>query len=56
MIKYRLKKEMHISDNQFDFMPRRPTMEVIYFLWNLMEKYRSKERLIYGIHWLKKSL
>ena len=44
MIEHRLRKETHISKNQFSFMSRRSTMEVIYLLWNLMKKYRSRER------------
>ena len=49
VIERRLRKEMHISKNQFGFMPGRSTTEVIYVLRNLMEKYRSRERDLHMI-------
>ena len=39
MIEYKLRKETHISDNQFGFMFGRSIMEVIYLLLGLMERY-----------------
>ena len=32
MIEYRLRRKMHISENQFSFMFRKLTMEAIYLL------------------------
>ena len=39
VIEQRLRRETTISDNQFDFMPGRSTMEAIYLLRRLMERY-----------------
>ena len=50
-----IKERDHISENQFGFMSRRSTIKVIYLSWDLLERYQSKERLTYGIHWLKKT-
>ena len=33
-----------MSNNQFGFMPRRSTMEAIYLLRRLMERYRKKKK------------
>ena len=44
VIEHKLRKKTQISENQFDFMPRRSTTKAIYLVQNLMEKYRSKER------------
>ena len=49
VIKHRLRKETHISKNQFDFMPGRSTTEAIYLVRNLMEKYWSRERDLYMV-------
>ena len=45
----RLRKERHISKNQFGFMPGRSNTEAIYLLRSLMEKYRSKERDVHMV-------
>jgi len=37
MIPWRLKRETHITDNQF--MHERSTMETIYLLWCVMKRY-----------------
>ena len=50
VIEHRLRKETHVSENQFGFMSGRLTTKVIYLVRSLMEKYRSKERLTYGFH------
>ena len=52
---YKLRKKTHISKNQFDFIPRRSTMDAIYFLWGLMKRYKSKERFAYdnSLSWKK---
>ena len=39
VIERKLRKETHISENQFGFIPARSTIESIYLLQNLMEKY-----------------
>jgi len=40
VIERRLRKETHVTDNQFGFMPERLTMEAIYLLRRDMERYR----------------
>jgi len=44
VIEQRLRKETHVTDNQFDFMPGRPTMEAIYLLRRVMERYRTDKK------------
>ena len=44
VIEHRLRKETHVSENQFGFMPGRSTIEAIYLIRSLMEKYRSREK------------
>ena len=43
VIEHRLRKETYISEDQFGFMSRRLTTDVIYFVWSLMGKYQSKQ-------------
>ena len=44
VVEHRLRRETRVSDNQFGFMPRRSTIEAIFLLWRLMEKYREKKK------------
>src|SRR5215470_4611566 len=44
VIEHRLRRETHVSENQFGFMPGRSTMEAIYLIRGLIEKYRSREK------------
>nr|CCH50954.1 T1.2 [Malus x robusta] len=41
VIEHRLRQKTRVSDNQFKFMPGCSTMEAIYLLRKLMEKYRD---------------
>ena len=41
---WRLKQETHIMENQFGFMPRSFTIEAIYLLQRLMERYHRDQR------------
>ena len=47
VIEQRLRHETTISENQFDFMPRRLIMEAIYLLRRLMKRYRDKKKDIH---------
>ena len=49
VIEHKPRKETYILENQFDFMSGRSIIEAIYLVWNLMEKYRSKERNLHMI-------
>ena len=44
VIERRLRKETHVTDNQFGFMPGRSTMEAIYLLRRVMERYRTDKK------------
>jgi len=44
VIERKLRKETHITDNQFSFMPGRLTMEAIYLLWSVMERYQTDKK------------
>ena len=44
VIERSLRKETHVTDNQFGFMPRRSAMEVIYLLRRVMERYRTDKK------------
>ena len=44
IIENRIRAEILVSNNQFGFMPRRSTMEAIYLLRRLMERYRKKKK------------
>ena len=44
VIEHRLRQETRVSDNQFGFMPGRSTMEAIYLLRRLMERYRDRKK------------
>ena len=43
VIKSRLRKDITVSKNQFDFMPGRSTREAIYLLRRLMGLYRDRK-------------
>jgi Reverse transcriptase (RNA-dependent DNA polymerase) len=45
VIEHHLKKLTTISKNQFGFMPRRSTMEAIFLIRQLMERYREQKDL-----------
>ncbi|KAK9113999.1 hypothetical protein Syun_020796 [Stephania yunnanensis] len=44
IIDNRLRRETTISENQFDFMPGRSSMEAIFLVRRLLEKYREKKK------------
>ncbi|KAM2624013.1 hypothetical protein TB1_031028 [Malus domestica] len=44
VIEHRLRQETRVLDNQFGFMPGRSTMEAIYLLRRLMERYRDGKK------------
>ncbi|KAM2221020.1 hypothetical protein ACFX1S_020148 [Malus domestica] len=44
VIEHRLRQETRVSENQFGFMPGRSTMEAIYLLRRLMERYRDGKK------------
>ena len=51
VIENRIRAENLVSNNQFGFMPRKSTMEAIYLLRRLMERYREKKkRPSYGFY------
>jgi hypothetical protein len=41
IIEHRLRKVTNVTENQFDFMPGRSTMETIFLIMQLMERYRE---------------
>jgi len=43
VIERRLRKNISISENQFDFIPGKSTTEAIYLLRRLMELYRDRK-------------
>ncbi|KAM1682632.1 hypothetical protein EV1_033564 [Malus domestica] len=44
VIEHRLRQETQVSDNQFGFMPGSSTMEAIYLLRRLMERYKDGKK------------
>ncbi|GJS24789.1 hypothetical protein Tco_0453421 [Tanacetum coccineum] len=44
VIERRLRRETSVSENQFDFMPERSSVEAIHLIRSLMEKYRERQR------------
>ena len=47
--KQRLRQKAHITKNQFGFTPGRFTIEVIYLLQRLMERYRMNQRVLHVV-------
>jgi Reverse transcriptase (RNA-dependent DNA polymerase) len=45
VIEYRLRKMTTVSKNQFGFMPEKSTMEAIFLIRQLMERYREQKDL-----------
>jgi len=43
VIERRLRKDVSISENQFSFMPGRPTIKAIYLLRKLIGLYRDRK-------------
>ena len=44
IIEGRLREDIRISKNQFDFMTDRSTIEVIHFIHRLMKYYRNRKK------------
>ncbi|KAM2329844.1 hypothetical protein ACFX1X_020752 [Malus domestica] len=44
VIEHRLRQETQVLDNQFGFMPKCSTMDAIYLLRRLMERYRDRKK------------
>ena len=49
VMEQRLRKKIKISENQFDFMPGRSTMEAIFSLRQLIEKYLAKMKNLHMV-------
>jgi Reverse transcriptase (RNA-dependent DNA polymerase) len=49
VIERRLRKLIIVSKNQFDFMPGRSTMEVIFLIKQLMERHREQKNDLHMI-------
>ncbi|GLS47117.1 hypothetical protein GCM10007884_51210 [Methylobacterium brachythecii] len=49
VIEQRIRRETEVTENQFGFMPGRSTMEAIYILRKLMEKYREKKKNLHMV-------
>jgi hypothetical protein len=45
VIEHRLRKLIIILKNQFGFVPRRSTMETIFFIKQLMERYQQQKNV-----------
>ena len=52
----KLIQKTKIYEDQFDFMPGRSALEVIFSLRQLMEKIERRERSAYGLYRPRKSL
>ena len=44
VIEHRLRRVTSVTQNQFEFMPRRSTMEAIFLIRQLMERYREQKK------------
>jgi hypothetical protein len=49
IIEYRLRGVTNVTENQFDFMLERSTMETIFLISQLMERYREQKKDLYMI-------
>jgi hypothetical protein len=47
IIKHRLRGVTNVTENQFNFIPGRSTMETIFLIMQLMERYRKQKK---GLH------
>jgi len=55
VIEHMLRQNIKISENQFEFMPRRSTTEAIHLLRQLIEQF-LEEKFAYGLYWFRKKL
>jgi hypothetical protein len=51
IIEHRLRGVTNVTKNQFGFMPGRSTMEMIFLIMQLMERYREQKRPAYDLYW-----
>ena len=49
VMEHRLRDITEVSEDQFGFMPGRSTMEAIYLLRKVIEKYKEKKRDIHMV-------
>ena len=57
MIEQHIRSAVNINEMQFGFMPGKGTMEAIFIIRQLQEKYLAKERTLYFIFFgLKKTI
>ena len=50
VIEHRLRAITRVSMNKFGFMPRRSTMEAIFLIRQVMERYREKKKPTHGFY------
>ena len=49
VIEHRLRQNVKISENQFGFMPGRPTTEAIHLLRQLIERFRERKKNLHMV-------
>jgi hypothetical protein len=49
IIEHRLRRVTNVTENQFDFMPERSTMEAIFLIRQLMERYMEQKKDLYMV-------